>query len=69
MGITKSKCKEWRGEDLFQITQEFHTESQNLVYLFLCELAESLALILKTSDRKMLNIKHFYQIFISAFPS
>ena len=43
MGITKPKSKEWRGEDLLQITQEFHTEVQNLVYLFLCELAESLA--------------------------
>ena len=68
MGITKPKSKEWRGEDLLQITQEFHTEAQNLVYLFLCELAESLALFFK-NFRKMLNIKHFYQIFISAFPS
>ena len=68
MGITKPKSKEWRGEDLLQITQEFHTQTQNLVYLFLCELAESLALFFK-NFRKMLNIKHFYQIFISAFPS
>ena len=68
MGITKPKSKEWRGEDLFQITQELYTEAQNLVYLFLCELAESLALFFK-NFRKMLNIKHFYQIFISVFLS
>ena len=67
MGITKPKSKEWRGEDLLQITQEFHTEAQNLVYLFLCELAESLGLFFK-NFRKMLLIlsiftKFLYQLF------
>ena len=66
MGITKPKSKEWRGEDLLQITQEFHTEAQNLVYLFLCELGESLALFFK-NFRKMLNISAFLPNFYIDF--
>ena len=66
MGITKPKSKEWRGEDLLQITQELYTEAQNLVYLFLCELAESLALFFKTSEKCLILsifIKFLYQLF------